>query len=120
MKRTFSIKLDTADEQAAALVILQKEFARACDLLAPLAAEAYCVKQVKLHHLGYCRLREEVSAIGAQQACNAGFAVTKICPFVQQPKIPESSRLPCHHLGNTIRPIRQADLHNEWGCPLHG
>ena len=77
MKRTVSIKLDVTQEQAAILKILQKEFARACNLLAPLSAGARCTNRVRLHHLGYYLVRKEIPAIGSQMACNAVAAVAQ-------------------------------------------
>ncbi len=77
MKRTVSIKLATSPEQGAQLSLLQMEFARACNLLVPLAVKNHCKNRVKLHHLGYYGTREAVPTLGSQMTCNAVAAVAR-------------------------------------------
>lgn len=77
MKRTVSIKLDTTSEQAEFLGTLQREFARACTLLAEIASISKVTNRVKLHHLGYYSVREVVPGLGSQMACNAVAAVVQ-------------------------------------------
>lgn len=77
MKRTVSIKLDVSSEQAERLALLQETFARACNLFAAMAAEAGCTNRVKLHHLGYYPVREQLPELGSQMTCNAIAAVAQ-------------------------------------------
>ncbi len=77
MKRTISIKLATSPEQSRLLTDLQAEFARACNVLVPLAVENCCLNRVRLHHLGYYAIRDVVPALGSQMACNAVAAVVQ-------------------------------------------
>lgn len=96
MKRTISIKLATSPEQAALLATLQREFAWACNLLAPLAAATRCTNRVKLHHLGYYQVREEVPGLGAQMTCNAVAAVAQAYRSLvsNNPKLRKADTLP--------------------------
>ena len=77
MKRTISIKLGTSPEQGRRLSLLQREFARACNVLVSLAAENSCRNRVTLHHLGYYSVRDIVPDLGSQMACNAVAAVAQ-------------------------------------------
>ena len=77
MKRTISIKLVTSPEQEARLLLLQTEFARACNHLAGAAAVNRCSNRVKLHHRGYYTVREAMPALGSQMTCNAVAAVVR-------------------------------------------
>jgi IS605 OrfB family transposase len=77
MKRTISIKLATSPDQDRRLILLQREFARACNVLVPFAVDNACKNRVALHHLGYYNVREVVPDLGSQMACNAVAAVAQ-------------------------------------------
>lgn len=77
MKRTISIKLVTSSEQKNRLILLQSEFARACNTLVSFAVANSCKNKVKLHHLGYYSVRETISDLGSQMICNAIAAVSQ-------------------------------------------
>lgn len=77
MKRTISIKLATSPEQEQLMATLQAEFARACNLLAGMAAGKRIRNRVSLHHEGYYLMRAEVPDLGAQMTCNAVAAVAQ-------------------------------------------
>jgi IS605 OrfB family transposase len=77
MKRTISIKLETSPEQDRRLVLLQQEFARACNALVPFAVSNSCKNRVNLHHLGYYSVRGSVPDLGSQMVCNTVAAVAQ-------------------------------------------
>lgn len=70
MKRTVSIKLRTTPEQRAALLALQKEYNRVCNLIVPIATNNQCFNRVGLHHLAYYPVRIR-SKLVSQLVCNA-------------------------------------------------
>ncbi|ABA58671.1 Transposase, IS605 OrfB [Nitrosococcus oceani ATCC 19707] len=74
MKRTVSIKLVPTPEQAQALLELQSELAKACNLIVPFARDNRCWNRVALHHLAYYPVRE-ATRLGSQMVCNAVKAV---------------------------------------------
>lgn len=71
MKRTISIKLLTTKEQDSLLSELQTLFAKTCNTVVPFAVDNHCTNAVKLHHLAYYAVREEVPSIGSQMVCNS-------------------------------------------------
>jgi IS605 OrfB family transposase len=71
MKRTVSLKLELAPEQAERLARLQAAFADACNLVVPRAVQGKNTNKIKLHHAAYYPIREACPALGAQMACIA-------------------------------------------------
>ena len=71
MKRTVSLKLATTPEQSEALQDLAKQFASACNMIAPIAQEQRCWNRVALHHMVYYRIREAFPDLGSQMVCQA-------------------------------------------------
>ncbi|TSE33458.1 hypothetical protein [Tepidimonas charontis] len=89
--KTISVRipLSVTAEQAVRLQALQRTFAQACNLLAPLVREHRCWNRVALHHLGYRLVRQQLPALGSQMACNAIYSVCRAARLVfQHPRSP--------------------------------
>ena len=71
MIRTVSIKISANGEQSAALTLLGRAFAQACNAVVPFARDNRCWNRVVLHHLAYYSVRERIPGIGSQMVCNA-------------------------------------------------
>ena len=84
MNSTIQIRLDTTPEQETRLRELQREFAKACNLLTPVVRETRCWNRVALHHMTYRTLREKFPQLGSQMACNAIYSVSRTCRLVYQ------------------------------------
>lgn len=83
------VPLGASPEQAARLRALQRAFAQACNLLAPIVREHRCWNRVALHHLAYRQVRQALPALGSQMVCNAIYAVCRAARLVfQHPKSP--------------------------------
>ncbi len=78
------IPLQTDAAQHQRLLELQREFARACNAVAPLVQETRTWNRVALHHLAYRKLREAFPGIGSQMACNAIYSVSRAARLVYQ------------------------------------
>ncbi len=90
MKRTVSIMLEPAPEQAQTLSALQSEFTRVCNLIVPFARDHRCWNRVALHHLTYYPVREKMN-LGSQMVCNAIKAVAdayKVLKLDRRDEIP--------------------------------
>lgn len=94
------IPLTTSPEQLQRLLELQREFARACNALAPVVQETRIWNRVALHHLAYRKLREAFPGIGSQMACNAIYSVSRAARLVFQ--TPGS---PFHHTLMAGKPL---------------
>lgn len=94
------IPLNTTPEQLTRLLELQREFARACNALAPVVQETRTWNRVALHHLAYRKLREAFPGIGSQMACNAIYSVSRAARLVFQ--TPGS---PFHHTLMAGKPL---------------
>jgi hypothetical protein len=79
-----SLTLSTSPEQAERLFELQRAFAQACNLLAPVVRDHRCWNRVALHHLAYRSLRQALPALGSQMACNAIYSVCRAARLVYQ------------------------------------
>lgn len=89
MNKAVRLPLQVGNDQAAALQALQRQFAQACNALAPRVAAQRCWNRVALHHLAYKDLREAFPQLGSQMACNAIHAVCKAARIVyQHPRSP--------------------------------
>jgi len=84
MNLTVRIPLQTDAAQHQRLLELQREFARACNAVAPLVQETRIWNRVALHHLAYRKLRESFPGIGSQMACNAIYSVSRAARLVFQ------------------------------------
>ena len=65
------MKLIANQDQSAALSILAKAFAGACNTIVPFSVEHRCWNRVALHHLTYYTVREAFPALGSQMVCQA-------------------------------------------------
>jgi len=90
MKRTISIKLDTAPEQAMLLTELQTAFNDACNKIVPTAKSNRCWNHPALHHLIYRKIRE-TTELGSQMACNA---IKAVCQALKILKIKTAEDVP--------------------------
>jgi hypothetical protein len=79
-----SLNLSATPEQAERLRELQRAFAQACNLLAPVVREHRCWNRVALHHLAYRSLRQALPSLGSQMACNAIYSVCRAARLVYQ------------------------------------
>lgn len=87
--RRIVIPLDAAAPHVEQLRALQRAFADACNLLAPMVQDHRCWNRVALHHLAYRSLREAMPELGSQMACNAIYSVCRAARFVfQHPSSP--------------------------------
>lgn len=84
MNSVVRIPLQADPAQFQRLLELQREFARACNAVAPLVQETRIWNRVALHHLAYRKLREAFPGIGSQMACNAIYSVSRTARLVFQ------------------------------------
>lgn len=84
MNSVVRIPLQANEGQFQRLLDLQREFARACNAVAPLVQETRIWNRVALHHLAYRKLREAFPGIGSQMACNAIYSVSRTARLVFQ------------------------------------
>ncbi len=92
MKWAISIKLGATPEQSAALVLLQREFTRACNLIVPRAAKNNCSNPVQLHHLVYSPIRI-TTELGSQMVCNAIKSVARAFKVFKKKKTTKNSTI---------------------------
>ncbi|MBS0606702.1 MAG: transposase, partial [Verrucomicrobia bacterium] len=76
MKRTISIRLNTAQKQGQQLLQLQEAYHKACNQIVPDAIVNRCWNRVALHKLVYTKTRL-ASPLGSQMVCNAIYSVCK-------------------------------------------
>ena len=100
MNSVVRIPLHADAEQHQRLLELQREFARACNAVAPLVQETRTWNRVALHHLAYRKLREAFPGIGSQMACNAIYSVSRTARLVFQ-----SPGSPFHHTQLVGKPL---------------
>jgi hypothetical protein len=100
MNSVVRIPLHADAEQHQRLLELQREFARACNAVAPLVQETRTWNRVALHHLAYRKLREAFPGIGSQMACNAIYSVSRTARLVFQ-----SPGSPFHHTQLAGKPL---------------
>ena len=84
MSKLLRITLTHTPEQFERLCVLQAEFARVCNALAPMVRDTRCWNRVALHHMAYKGLREQVPAMGSQMVCNAIYSVSRSSRLVYQ------------------------------------
>jgi len=84
MNQLLRITLTTAPEQFERLCVLQAEFSRVCNALAPMVRDTRCWNRVALHHMAYKTLREQFPAMGSQMVCNAIYSVCRSSRLVYQ------------------------------------
>ena len=84
MNQLLRITLNTTPEQFERLCVLQDEFARVCNALAPMVRDTCCWNRVALHHMAYKTLREQFPAMGSQMVCNAIYSVCRSSRLVYQ------------------------------------
>lgn len=100
MNSVVRIPLHADAEQHQRLLELQREFARACNAVAPLVQETRTWNRVALHHLAYRKLRDAFPGIGSQMACNAIYSVSRTARLVFQ-----SPGSPFHHTQLVGKPL---------------
>ncbi len=100
MKSVVRIPLQADPAQLQRLLALQREFARACNAVAPLVQQTRTWNRVALHHLAYRMLRDSFPGIGSQMACNAIYSVSRTARLVFQ--TPGS---PFHHTRLVGQPL---------------
>jgi hypothetical protein len=89
MNSAIHLALKTTPPQAQRLIDLQREFAAACNELAPMAQQTRCWNRVALHHMAYKALRQRFPNLGSQMVCNAIYSVSRACRHVyQHPRSP--------------------------------
>ena len=84
MSQLLRITLTHTPEQFERLCVLQAEFARVCNALAPMVRDTRCWNRVALHHMAYKGLREQFPAMGSQMVCNASYSVSRSSRLVYQ------------------------------------
>ncbi len=84
MSKLLRITLTHTPEQFERLCVLQAEFARVCNELAPMVRDTRCWNRVALHHMAYKGLREQFPAMGSQMVCNAIYSVSRSSRLVYQ------------------------------------
>lgn len=84
MTQLLRITLSTTPEQSERLSLLQEEFSRVCNALAPVVRDTRCWNRVALHHMMYKTLREQFPALGSQMVCNAIYSVCRASRLVYQ------------------------------------
>lgn len=84
MESVLRFPLRVSAAQAESLVALQRQFAAACNFLAPIVRANRCWNRVALHHLAYKALRERFPQLGSQMACNAIYSVCRFARLVYQ------------------------------------
>lgn len=84
MSKLLRITLTHTPEQFERLCVLQAEFARVCNALAPMVRDTRCWNRVALHHMAYKGLRERFPAMGSQMVCNAIYSVSRSSRLVYQ------------------------------------
>ena len=84
MSMLLRITLTHTPEQFERLCVLQAEFARVCNALAPMVRDTRCWNRVALHHMAYKGLREQFPAMGSQMVCNAIYSVSRSSRLVYQ------------------------------------
>lgn len=84
MSKLLRITLTHTPEQFERLCVLQAEFARVCNALAPMVRDTRCWNRVALHHMAYKGLREQFPAMGSQMVCNAIYSVSRSSRLVYQ------------------------------------
>lgn len=65
------MKLLASPNHSAALSVLAKTFAKACNAIAPCSVEHRCWNRVALHHLAYYPVRALFPSLGSQMVCQA-------------------------------------------------
>lgn len=100
MNSSMRLSLQPTPEQREQLLALQRQFALACNAIAPIVQETRIWNRVALHHLAYRKIREAFPNIGSQMACNAIYAVSRTARFVFQ-----SPQSPFHHLLLNEQPL---------------
>lgn len=100
MKSVVRIPLLADPGQLQRLLALQREFAHACNAVAPLVQQTRTWNRVTLHHLAYRMLRDSFPGIGSQMACNAIYSVSRTARLVFQ--TPGS---PFHHTRLVGQPL---------------
>ena len=101
MKRTISIELECSEEELSPLVDTGLLFAKACNLIAAIAAENRCWNKVDLHRLCYYLVRDSFPDLGSQMVCNA---IRKVCDAYKALKIQKNQEVPkiCFKEGASI------------------
>ena len=84
MNQLLRITLAPSLEQFERLCVLQAEFARVCNALAPMVRDTRCWNRVALHHMAYKTLREQFPAMGSQMVCNAIYSVCRSSRLIYQ------------------------------------
>ena len=84
MNQLLRITLAPSPEQFERLCVLQAEFARVCNALAPMVRDTRCWNRVALHHMAYKTLREQFPAMGSQMVCNAIYSVCRSSRLIYQ------------------------------------
>jgi len=84
MNQLLRITLTPTPEQFERLCMLQLEFSRVCNALAPMVRDTRCWNRVALHHMAYKALREQFPAMGSQMVCNAIYSVCRSSRLVYQ------------------------------------
>ena len=84
MSKLLRITLTHTPEQFERLCVLQAEFARVCNALAPMVRDTRCWNRVARHHMAYKGLREQFPAMGSQMVCNAIYSVSRSSRLVYQ------------------------------------
>jgi IS605 OrfB family transposase len=86
MKRTIAIKLNLSKSEVQAFTLLQDQFTLACNRVAEVALSEKERNRVRLHHLCYYTLREELPELGAQMCCNAIAKVSQSLKVLKNPR----------------------------------
>lgn len=84
MNQLLRIPLSLTPDQFERLSVLQQEFSRVCNALAPIVRDTRCWNRVALHHMTYKTLREQFPAMGSQMVCNAIYSVCRSSRLVYQ------------------------------------
>lgn len=84
MKNKARLRLQADANQQQRLAALQTEFARACNVLAPMVQSTRCWNRVALHHMAYKELRQRFPELGSQMACNAIYSVSRASRQIYQ------------------------------------
>jgi putative transposase len=86
VKRTIAIKLSITDPQKEMLFQLQDLFNKACNQVSSTAFLEKERNRVRLHHLCYRALRQNIPELGAQMCCNAIAKVSAALKARKDPK----------------------------------
>ena len=93
MKYLWRARLAPDTTQFQRLLDLQLMFAAACNMLSADVAQTRMWHRVSLHHRAYKSLRARFPELGAQLACNAIYAVSKMARLIyQDPRSPVNAK----------------------------